>query len=178
MRRDDAEGVCVMGLRALMTGAAMALAMTTSTAFAEGPPYSVSSITVQANVTAIASEAAADFWRDLPTDLEDALARELVGSLDPEGLALLVAVDELALAEAFELGFSDDARLAGRVQLVDPSDDSVERTYEVSAAAREAELLLPPDVEVATISRTSGEFYEAVVGAFARGVADTVRGGT
>jgi hypothetical protein len=167
-----------MRLRATTMGAAVALALAGGAVVADEPPYSVSSVTVQANVTAIASEAAADFWRDLPTDLEDALARELVGSLDPEGLALLVAVDEIALTEAFELGFSGDARLAGRVQLVDPADERVERTYEVSATAREAEMLLPPDVEVETISRTSGEFYDAVVGAFARGVADTVRGGT
>ncbi len=166
-----------MRLRATMAGAAVALALVGSAATADEPPYSVSSITVQANVTAIGSEAAAEFWRDLPTDLEDALARELVGSLDPEGLALLVAVDELALTEAFELGFADDARLAGRVQLVDPADRRVERTYEVSASAREAELMLPPDVEVETVSRTSAEFYDAVVGAFARGVAETVRGG-
>jgi hypothetical protein len=166
-----------MRLRATMAGAAVALALAASPALADEPPYSVSSITVQADVTAIGSPAAAEFWRDLPTDLEDALARELVGSLDPEGLALLVAVDELALTEAFELGFAGDARLAGRVQLVDPEDRRVEQTYEVSASAREAELMLPPDVEVETISRTSGQFYDAVVGAFARGVAETVRGG-
>jgi hypothetical protein len=161
-------------------GAVLALALAGAVpaerAAAQEGPVTVSAIHVEADVTAIGTDGAAAFWRDLPTDLEDALARELVGMLDAEGLALLVAVDELALTEAYESEFSDgDGRLAGRVQLVEPGSNEVRATYDVAATSRQAEAMFPADVDVVTIDRTSAQFYDAVVGAFARGVAETVR---
>jgi hypothetical protein len=158
------------------TGAALAIALVS--AQAQEAPVTVSAIHVVADVTTIASPSAADYWRDLPADLEDALAREFVGSLDSEGQALLVAVDTLSLKEAYDLGFGDDARLVGRVQLVEPGSEEVTATWDIAASARQAESFFPADVDVVTIDRTSREFYDAVVGAFARGVVETVRGGS
>jgi hypothetical protein len=169
--------VIVMKSIALAAGALLALAFGTSGALAQETPRPVASITVQADVTAIANAEAAEFWRGIATDLEDALVRELAGTMSPEGLALLVVIDELALEQAFAAGMAGDARLVGRAQLVDQADgDRIEATYEIAASAQEMEALFPEGVEVETISRTSAEFYQVVIDAFARGVADTVLG--
>jgi hypothetical protein len=161
----------------LAAGAALALAFGSSGAAAQEAPRPVSSIDVQADVTAIANAEAAEYWRDVASDLEDALVRHLAGTMDPAGLALLVAVDELALEQAFVAGFAGDARLVGRAQLVDrEARDRVEATYEIAATVSEMDVELPEGVEVERVLHTSAEFYEAVVDAFARGVADTVLG--
>jgi hypothetical protein len=166
-----------MRMIVLAASAVLALAFGTSGAAAQDAARPVSSITVQANVSAIASPEAAAFWRAIETDLEDALVRELAGTMSPDGLALLVAVDELALEQAYAAGFAGDARLVGRAQLVDrQARDRVEASYEIEASVSELDVELPEGVEVERVVHTSTEFYQAVVDAFARGVADTVLG--
>jgi hypothetical protein len=159
---------------ALLAGAALALAACAQPE--PQPAFSVSDVQVEADVTAISSRQAAAFWGGLETDLATAIAGEFVGQTDPEGLRVQVDVDEIALANLLSapLG-ADEARLSGQVTLVNPLNEVVERTFLVSASANEAVTFLPVGTNVAAISPTSAEFYQAVVRAFARGVAETAR---
>jgi hypothetical protein len=166
---------------ALVSGAALALALTVSAGAAQDGPRPITNIEVAADLTSIGNREAAEFWRNMPGDLQEALVQELFDVIGPGGFTMVVAVDELSLAQAFDAGMTGDgARLVGEVQLIDPAAEEgtpPAAIYGVSASAREAEAMLPPGTDVTVISRTSREFYEAAVEAFARGVAQAVRGG-
>lgn len=142
---------------------------------AETPPapVTVSNVEVAVDLTAVASRQAAARWATLDTDIAAALSQEFVGMTSPEGYLVRVDVDELSLAT---LG-GDDARLTGTAEMVDIFREQVVRGFSVSASANEAAAFLPAGQSVATISPSSGEFYSAVVRAFARGVAEVVRAG-
>lgn len=156
---------------ALLAGAALVLG---ACAAREPDPTTIAAINVNADLSAISSRDAAVYWRSLDADLETALATEFVGRIAPVGRTINVDVDELSLANAFTVGLGpDDARLAGRVELVE-ADGSTGGVFDVTASASEAALFLPPGTNIATIPPSSAEFYRAVVLAFARGTADAV----
>jgi hypothetical protein len=163
-------------MSSLLAAPALALALAASPADAEDAPApAISSVVIEADIAAIGSREAVSYWQNLPRDLEAAILRELFDLIGADGATLRVAIDHIALAEAFETEFEGpNARLAGQVQLLDAEGEPLTGAWEVAASAGEAEALLPPDVEVEVISRTDAEFYEAVVNAFARGVAQVV----
>jgi hypothetical protein len=164
-----------MTLRNQITGAVIAF-MAAAPAAAQG--VSVSDIRVGADLTAVTSPEAAQYWGNLESDLMTALAAEFVGQTSPDGLIVAIDVDEISMANFFTAGSGvDDARLTGDVGLINPDNEKVERLFSVSASANQAASYLPAGTDVITISPTSKEFYDAVVRAFASGVADTVRTG-
>lgn len=163
-------------MSALLAAPALALALAASPADAEDAPApAISSVVIEADIAAIGSREAVTYWQNLPRDLEAAILRELFDLIGADGATLRVSVDHIALAEAFEADFEGpNARIAGQVQLVDAEGEALTGAWEVAATAREAEAMLPPDADVEVLSRTDAEFYEAVVNAFARGVAQVV----
>ena len=138
----------------------------------------VSDIQVEADLTAVTSPAAAQYWGTLDADLSAALASEFVDLISPDGLVLIVDLDEISLASLLEAqAGGDDARLTGDVGLYNARTEEVERMFTISAATNEVAPFRPAGADVVTISPTSAEFYDAVVKAFARGVSETVRTG-
>ncbi len=165
-----------MTIRASLAGAAaLGLALAAS---AQAQPASISDIQVEADLTAVANSTAAQYWGTLDADLSTALASELVDMISPDGLVLIVDLDEISLASLLEAqAGADDARMTGDVGLYDPRTEEVERQFTISASTNEAATFLPPGADVITISPSSGEFYAAVVQAFARGISQTLRTG-
>lgn len=164
-----------MALRTHIISAAIAF-LAAASANAQGT--AVSDIRVGADLTAVASPEAAQYWGNLEGDLKTALAAEFVGQTSPDGVIVAVDVDEISMANFFTAAAgADDARLTGDVGLIDPDNEEVERLFTVSASANQAASYLPAGTDIVTISPTSKEFYDAVVRAFARGVADTIRAG-
>lgn len=138
----------------------------------------ISDINVTSDVQSIGNADAVAYWQTLPSDLETALAAELVDSISAEGAVMTVDVDEISLADAFSSGFAGaGSQLRGRVVLTDPNNENLLGTYDVVATASQAASYLPASEGTVTISPTSTEFYAAVVRAFASGVATTVRAG-
>jgi hypothetical protein len=166
-----------MTYRASLAGAAaLALAVAAS---AGAQTATVSDIQVEADLTAVANPQAAEYWGTLDGDLSTALAAEFVDLISPDGLVLIVDLDEISLASFLEAqAGADDARLTGDVCLYNPRTEEVERMFAISASANEVAPFLPAGADVITISPSSAEFYDAVVKAFARGISDTVRSGT
>lgn len=146
---------------------------------AEAPaPVTVSNVEVDVDLSAIATRQAAHHWSTLQADLAGALGEEFLGMTSPQGYLVRVDVDELSLAalSSPRLG-ADEARLTGRVEVVDVPRDRVVRSFAVSATSNQAALFLPPGGDIAAIPPSSHEFYAAVVRAFAHGAAETVRAG-
>lgn len=158
--------------------AASALALVACVETRPPAPATVSNVEVDVDLAAIATRQAAHHWTTLDQDIAGALGQEFVGMTSPEGYLVKVDVDELSLAalSSARLG-ADEARLTGRVELVDIFREKTARSFVVSATANQAAVFLPQGANISTVSPTSHEFYAAVVRAFAHGVAETVRKG-
>ena len=157
---------------------AAALALAACVAPKAPAPVTVSNVEVDVDLSAIATRQAAHHWSTLEADIAGALGEEFLGMTSPQGYLVRVDVDELSLAalSSPRLG-ADEARLTGRIEMVDVMRDKVVRSFAVSASSNEAALFLPPGGDIAKVSPSSHEFYEAVVRAFAHGTAETVRAG-
>ncbi len=163
-----------MTIRTSLAGVgALALA---AAAAAQAQTTTISDIQVEADLTAVTSSTAAAYWGTLDADLSAALAAELVDVIAPDGMLLIVDLDEISLASLLEAqAGADDARLTADIGLYDLRTEDVERQFTISASMNEVAPYLPAGVDVVTVSPTSAEFYGAVVKAFARGVSDTIR---
>ncbi len=161
-----------MRLLATLAGAAVLLA---ACAAREPEPLKISDISVTADLPAIGSRQATTYWTNLDRDLEAAIASEFVGYIDPLGKRVTVDVDELSLATPFATGATaETARLTGRVELLNLDGTSV-AAYDVTATSQDVATYLPPGSTLVSIPPTSAEYYQAIVKAFARGTANTLR---
>lgn len=171
-----------MKLYALLAGAAIALAACgggDEEATVAALPV-VSDVTVSSDLSAVGSREAATYWGNLEGDLESAIAREFLGQTGPDGVRLLVDIDELSIASFFDpAAGASDAQLTGTVTLLDSETGEAAALYTVSASAEQAmtRIVTDPGTRVQTIPATSAEFYSAVIEAFAAGVADVVNSG-
>jgi hypothetical protein len=167
-----------------MLGAALLMgstALTGASADTEVNPEAVSEIVVTADVQSIADPAAVAFWQSVEADLATALAAELYGRIAEDGALLSVDVDELSLVDAFAAPVgSERSRLTGNVILSDPENGETLQEFAVSASASEGTAPVAPGTaadgtQVIVLQPASAEFYAAAVGAFARGVAQTLQ---
>ncbi|MFT3972877.1 MAG: hypothetical protein QM699_05365 [Amaricoccus sp.] len=150
--------------------AALALAACSS---APPEPLRIADVTVTADLPAIGSREAVAYWKNLDTDLETAIADQFVGYLDPAGKHITVDVDELSLSSPFATGSTaETARLSGLVTLNNP-DGTRAAAYTVTASAQDVQNTLPEGSK--SVAPTSGAYYQAIVEAFARGAANTLR---
>ncbi len=163
-------------MKAAAVFAASALLLAACAGEPEAPtsPTTVSEITVNTDLQSIGNAGSVRYWQTLDEDLEAALVTEFLGRIDPAGAVIAVDVDEISLANAFTSRFQgEDSRLSGRVTVTDRVTGEPLGTYDVTATSREAQNLLAGE-GVTSISPDSGEFYAAVVQAFARGVVQSV----
>jgi hypothetical protein len=157
----------------LLAGAALLVA---ACAGQQEQPLMISDVSVETDLAAVGSREAVAYWQSLSGDLETAIANQFVGRIDPAGPEVRVDVDELSLSSPFMSGATaETARLSGRVELVSPAE-TVESAYDVTVSAQDVVDFLPVGSNVVTIAPTSAEYYQAVVQAFARGVALTLQG--
>jgi hypothetical protein len=162
-----------MGWRGILAGGALLLA---ACAGGRDEPLLISDIEVQADLNSIGSRQAVGYWQGLSADLETALANQFVGQIDPSGNRIVVDIDELSLSSPFATGATaETARLTGRVELLNPAG-TLESAYDVTATATDVADFLPAGTDIVTVAPTSAEYYQAIVQAFARGVAITLRG--
>lgn len=144
----------------------------------EPPPVlTVSDVAVLTDLSAVTSQQAARQWGNLDSDIESAIATQFVGETGPGGVNVTVDIDELSLASFFETAAgADAARLTGDVVVTGATNERTLGVYTVSASANQALQAIGMDERVQTIPASNAEFYSAVVDAFARGVAEAVRG--
>jgi hypothetical protein len=141
-------------------------------------PLTVSEINVEADLSAVGSREAVSYWQNIGQDLQAAMAAEFVGQTSPDGYIVNVDVDEITLADAIAADLTaQDATLAGRVEVVDPTSGVTQAAYNVAAASGDVQTYLPEGTDVVSVPRTSPEYYQAVLQAFARGAAAAVQAG-
>ncbi|TPE50203.1 hypothetical protein [Amaricoccus solimangrovi] len=151
---------------ALLTASALALAA------CSGEPemptrLPISEITVNTDLSAIGNRSAVNYWSNLSTDLKTALANEFVNDIAPGGAQLTVDVDELALAQSYSQGLTQNSTLKG--QVIVNHRGTVAGTYNVTATMAEA-MASEEQGGKTPPAPDSTESYQALLKAFARGV--------
>jgi hypothetical protein len=158
----------------LLVGAGLVLA---ACGGRQAEPLTISDVTVQTDLTAVASSRAVDYWQSLSGDLETAIANQFVGRIDPAGNTIVVDVDELSLTSPFASGATaETATLAGRVEMLNPAGTS-EGVWNVTATAQDVVDYFPAGTNLVSVPPTSAAYYQAIVTAFARGTALAIQTG-
>jgi hypothetical protein len=135
----------------------------------------VSEIDVSVDLPAIENSEAAQVWTSLGTDLETAIAERIAPQLGEDGSEVVVDINEVALASAFENAYAlDNSTLAGLVEIREPGLLNNE-AYELSITAGQAMSAASPEVDLANMTIASTELYRAMIDAFADNVAQKLK---
>ena len=153
-----------------LTGAAMADEM------------KVKEVEVQTDITAIKNAEAAGVWHNVSDDLEAAILARVVDRIDESGAIVRVEIDEVSLANNFELATGlEDANLRGWVKISRTSIvkeqvvESPEELYELTVSAQQAQMHYPEGTDLSTLQIGSEVFYNAMVAAFADNVVEKLQ---
>lgn len=147
--------------------AAAVFAGLSSTAFAA---TIVSEIDVSVDLPAVENSEAAKVWTSLGNDLETAIAERLAGQLGENGAEIVVDINEVALATAFENAYAlEDSSLVGMVDIRAPGMGNDEE-YELTVTAGQAIAALDPSIDRTSLTIASEEVYRAMIDAFADNV--------
>lgn len=147
--------------------AAAAFTAVSSTAFAA---QTISEIDVSVDLPAIENSEAAKVWTSLGTDLETAIAERVAGQLGEDGTEVVIDINEVALATAFENAYAlDDSSLVGMVDIRVPGLLNNEE-YELTVTASQALAALDPSIDRSSLTIASEEVYRAMIEAFADNV--------
>lgn len=162
-----------------MTHLIRTTALVASLATAAGASTLVQDIEVTADVSALQNREAVAVWSDLETDLETAIAAELVNQIAPEdseeAAEIEIEIDTVSLASWLdtEMGIADST-LVGDVKIDMPGTQDDQR-YTLTVSAEQATVYYPEGTNVTVLNATSGEFYTAMVDAFAHNVAEKLQ---
>lgn len=138
-----------------------------STAFAA---QTISEIDVSVDLPAIENSEAAKVWTSLGTDLETAIAERVANQLGENGTEVVIDINEVALATAFENAYAlEDSSLVGMVDIRVPGVLNNEE-YELTVTASQAIAALDPTIDRSTLTIASEEVYRAMIDAFADNV--------
>lgn len=139
----------------------------------------VSEIDVTADLSAIQTYEAAQVWTSLETDLETALAAQLVDHIadadTKEAAEISIEIDSVALANNFEqaLGVGEWV-LKGDVD-IDMPDASDDLRYDLTVSADQINAYYPEGTDMALVTVGSEVFYKAIIDAFAGNVASKLK---
>ena len=135
----------------------------------------VSEIDVSVDLPAIENSEAAQVWTSLGNDLETAIAERIAPQLGEDGSEVVVDINEVALASAFENAYAlEDSTLSGLVEIRVPGLLNNEE-YELAVTAGQAMSAASPDVDLASMTIASVEVYQAMIDAFADNVAQKLK---
>ena len=132
----------------------------------------VSEIDVSVDLPAIENAEAAAVWTSLGTDLETAIAERITPILGEDGTEVVIDINEVALASAFENAYAlEDSQLIGDVQIQNPGWLN-DNDFELSVTAVQAVSAASPEVDISQLTIASEEVYEAMITAFANNVSE------
>lgn len=128
----------------------------------------IKDVRVIANLNAFDNAGAAEVWKDVETDLEEALVSRIVDQIDDKGARLQVEMDTVALADSLEQAAgTGTAELKGRVKVIYP-DNTPNIVYMLTVKGGPRQV--PEGVEAPVVAGM--EYYDMLIGAFADNVVD------
>ncbi len=140
-------------------------------AFAQNAP-SVKSIDVTVDIASVQNAAAAAYWGQLETDLENAILARVQKQIADDGVDIVIDISEVELSNGFQEVFGvAETRLVGSVKMVHATDNSRFDAYNLTVDVNAAVPLLPEGFILSATKADTKEYYDAMVNAFAKGVA-------
>lgn len=131
----------------------------------------IAKIDVTADVAAIQNEKAAAYWSNLEKDLEAAIGARVSDRLADKGATILVDIEEVELANAFERELNlADAVLVGKVNVNDQTENSNYDAYILSISLENAHVPLAPGETLILSTSDTAKTYQRLVDEFADGV--------
>ena len=140
--------------------------------------WTVRDITVNADLTAIASPESAGYWATITPDLKAAIAGRVADRAAPDGVEITVDLVALEISDTATTALADgQSRLAGTVEIREPDDPMaasrdndapIFRNFGLDVRVDTAAMTLPPDTDLAMMIGDSEAYYRALVDAFAR----------
>ena len=147
------------------------IALLLATTAHAAPDDKVKEIVVELDLTAVTNPAAARRYATIATDLQGAIAARLVDRIDEKGAKILVDLSEVELSNTFtEATGAADTRLVGTVNIYADAAVDMPMAYELTVDVNQAVPFFPVEIDRATLTASSDEFYKAMIAAFAEGV--------
>lgn len=161
----------MMMRKTILAAALAALAASSAMAAVE----KVSGVEVTADLSAVQNEKAAAYWANLTDDLTNAIAARLVDRIDPEGPAITVDIEEVALANAFERAFNlADAALTGEVQIKGPQTNATDQRYQLKVSLEGVTPVAADGTAIVFSSMDTPVTYETLINTFADAVVNSL----
>ncbi len=159
--------------------AALAGLMMTTAPAAFAQDAMVKEVQVAVDLASVQNTKAADYYAQLPADLQNAIVADLAGKYaadSEDGLTLSVDIDEVSLANGYEAAAGTaDSALTGRVVTYKGPERDEEHFYDLSVTFADAgATYLPAGTDMTVIRPGSAEYYQAMVAAFAGEVAKRI----
>ncbi|WP_413871102.1 hypothetical protein [Albidovulum sp.] len=131
----------------------------------------IAKVDVTADLGAIQNEKAANYWSNLEKDLEAAIGARVSDRLADKGAEILVDIEEVELANAFERELNlADAVLVGKVNVNDQTENSNYDAYILSISLENAHVPLAPGEKLILSTSDTAKTYQRLVDEFADGV--------
>lgn len=157
-------------IRNSIAGLLLASALITPSLAQNAP--TVKTIDVTVDISAVQNAAAAAYWGQLETDLENAILARVQSQIADDGVDIVIDISEVELSNGFQEVFGvADTRLVGSVKMVHATDNSRFDAYDLTVDVNAAVPLLPEGYVLSTTKADTKEYYDAMINAFARGVA-------
>ncbi len=133
----------------------------------------VSAVDVTIDLPAVTNKAAAARYSNISGDLKNAIMALLVDRLADDGMKVGVDISEVELSNSFtETVGSADTRLEGIVSITDVKDNSNFKSYTLTVDVNQAKTFFPATMDMATLTASSDEYYQAMIQAFAKAIVD------
>lgn len=135
----------------------------------------IKSIDVETSLTDLGNPEAAIYWKSIDTDLETAIAAQLVGRLGDEGMDIRIDMNEVELANFLQARVgAAESSMSGTVHVIDLTDNTNFKTFDLTVTMNQALPMMPPGTDIAVIPPTSAEVYSAMVATFAVAVVERI----
>lgn len=135
----------------------------------------VKEIDVQFELADIESEVAAEFWADLESDLEEAIAVRVVDQIGEEGSVVSIDIDEVDISNTFQGALGVDSSLTGAIEVKNEADPTKNSYYDLRVTVDESGKFETTDDGIMIVTHEREAVYDAVVNTFADGVVKRLR---
>ena len=153
----------------------LASTLALATAFsASAMDSKVESVKVDFDLTAVKSQEAAHYWRNLEPDLETAIVERIGPNFADKGLKVDVDIDELNISDTYDVALGRASVLQGIVTIKSDDEDSEPKLYDVKVLFSDRPTVVSTDDQIGIVPTPTDAVYGTMVDTFADRVASKI----
>ena len=158
--------------RKLATTTAIALSLLAAPAVMAAQ-QKVKEVDVSVDLAAVNNAQAAQYWANIETDLENAIAARVSDRISEDGVKVSVKVSEVELANTFQnITNLADTKLAARVNVTSDNGADNVRSYDLEVTVGQAAVFFPEGTDLSALTLDTPVYYQAMINAFANAVVE------